>query len=434
MAAAAAFAALYYAVAGLVALGSWLWGLAFGGPAADTKARQTEAEATDPRLLRQTEAMACRVDSLMHLPQRLDTAQIAVSIYDLTTGRSVYSHHDNQLLPPASCMKIATAVAAMRTLGMGHQYSTSLLIRGTMRGDTLVGNLLLQADDDPLLEDFSPLAAALRRTGVRHVRGNVYYDLAREDTLRPHPSAKIWDIPYNRTPLLLKGRRVVERQWKWTLASQGVAVKTDPDVRPQGRYRYVSTIRHRLADVVAPMLIHSSNIKADALLYHLDRHCGLIAGRRQDWAVSHAHDRYWRRVFADDSTHRMRGCVINDGSGLSPDNRLTAALLADMLRHAWADEPLRRFLIDTALATPGDPNRRGSLLTRLSRPEYRGRLYCKTGTLTTIGGSSLAGYLRGLDGHWYVFAIINADSPVAESRIFQDRLCSLMMTGRGKGR
>ena len=59
----------------------------------------------------------------------------------------------------------------------------------------------------------------------------------------------------------------------------------------------------------------------------------------------------------------------------------------------------------------------------MNTPQYRERIYVKTGTLTTRALSSLAGYVQTTKGRWLVFAIINEDTPVAESRIFQDRLC-----------
>jgi D-alanyl-D-alanine carboxypeptidase len=108
---------------------------------------------------------------------------------------------------------------------------------------------------------------------------------------------------------------------------------------------------------------------------------------------------------------------------LSPDNRLTVHFLVGLLRYAYNDESMRQVLIDEALATPGHPIRHGSLLGRMTASEYRDRIFVKTGTLTTIGLSSLAGYAQTTDGRWLVFAIINEDSPVAESRMFQDRFC-----------
>ena len=52
-----------------------------------------------------------------------------------------------------------------------------------------------------------------------------------------------------------------------------------------------------------------------------------------------------------------------------------------------------------------------------------GKIFCKTGTLVTIGGSGLAGYAKGSNGHWYAFVILNIDMPVADAREFQDKFC-----------
>ena len=39
----------------------------------------------------------------------------------------------------------------------------------------------------------------------------------------------------------------------------------------------------------------------------------------------------------------------------------------------------------------------------------------------------MAGYVQLTDGRWIGFAVINTDSPVAESRIFQDELCKTFL-------
>lgn len=380
--------------------------------------------------------MAHKLDSLMHVPQRLDTSKIAISVYDVTTRRSIFTFHADERLIPASCMKISTAIAALKSLGMDHQYRTHILAMGEMHRDTLVGNLLLQADDDPLLENFDSLIGIMKRKGVRHVRGNVYINLEREDTLRPHPSAKAWDIPYHKTPLLLRGKRYVERNFHASLRMKGVTVRRDATVKARlsqgslggGRYHYLATVSHPLRDVITPMLIHSSNIKADAVFYHLDRKKGLMPERRMQWDRKHYAESFWQQqsLFPDSV---MSLFAFHDGSGLSPLNRLSANSLVQMLLFAYDDKPLRDFLIDEALASTATPKRRGSLLTRMMHSDYQGRIFCKTGTMTTQGSSSLAGYIVGNDGHWYIFSIINSDSPVAESRIFQDRLCKMMMRG-----
>lgn len=149
-----------------------------------------------------------------------------------------------------------------------------------------------------------------------------------------------------------------------------------------------------------------------------------------EWKTPHAVESFLKKEFRDDSTHVMKGFVINDGSGLSPANRLDARFLVDILKYARDDKQMYEFFRDEAFATPSEGARCGSLQSRFSRPDLRGRIFVKTGTIVTIGASSLAGYLHGVDGHEYIFSIINANSPVAEGRLFQDRLCRLMMTGR----
>lgn len=383
-----------------------------------------------PEMVLADKVMASRIDSFMQQPMRLKQEDIAVSIYDVTTGSYVYGHNERKLLPPASCLKIPTAVAAIKLLGLNHRYYESLLVRGEIRRDTLVGTLLLRADADPVLEDLSGLVRQMRRRGIRHIRGNVMVTLELEDTLKQHPTAKKWDIPYNKTPLLLKGKPYVTRRLIQTLRAEGVTFKRDATVRPKGKYHYAASSSHPMRAALIPMLTNSSNIRAEAIFYHLDYKAGLRPKRMIEWKTPHAVESFLKKEFRDDSTHVMKGFVINDGSGLLPANRLDARFLVDILKYARDDKQMYEFFRDEAFATPSEGARCGSLQSRFSRPDLRGRIFVKTGTIVTIGASSLAGYLHGVDGHEYIFSIINANSPVAEGRLFQDRLCRLMMTGR----
>lgn len=103
--------------------------------------------------------------------------------------------------------------------------------------------------------------------------------------------------------------------------------------------------------------------------------------------------------------------ILRSGSGLTPENRLSArdvvALLARM--HANARE-FPSFL--TALPIPGAE---GTARKRFSAPEERhlqDRLRGKTGTLTEpIDAVGLGGYSRLKDGDWVAFAILVNGSP-----------------------
>lgn len=426
---AAIVVAIYFLILGIISLFTNI----FGGKENVEEEPGINIQLT-PEMLRCDSIMAHRIDSIMQRPQYLDTSKIAISVFDITTQTKVYSRHENDTLVPASCMKIATAVTAIKRLGIDYRYHESLLVRGEMKRDTLVGTLLLLADDDPLFDNFDELITKMKRRGIRHVRGNVIITLAREDTLRAHPTAKTWDIPYHKTPILLRGKKYVERHFLASLRAKGMTIKKDNTVNSKqakgamggGKYHYVASTSHAMRDVITPMLIHSSNIKADALFYHLNYKAGLYPNRRITWDTPNVITEYMKQIPSDDKDIAQK-ISIHDGSGLSPKNRLTARFLVDILRFSYKDDTLREYFIREALASPASGERCGSLITRMCRPEYKDRLFCKTGTMTTIGTSSLAGYLIGNDGHWYIFSIINSDSPVYEARRFQDQVCKAMM-------
>ena len=422
-------------LAAVVSLIWWLGSLLVGWifPNDSHSSPIDSVELVDPALILQDSIRAAEVGTLVKNAYRLDSTLLGLYVYDATTHQTVYEVNADKRFIPASCMKIPTAIAALERLGMDHRYVTTLQVRGDMVGDTLVGELLLQADDDPMILTLDSLVGMMQETGIRAVRGRLAYDLSREDALSSHPSTKTWDIKSSRVPTLLKGRAFVQDAFRAALSRRGVAVIPDSTVAREGAWREVSRQETALTDVLSPMLQFSSNVKAEAVFYHLDRAEGLIRDRQMHWEHPHAVEDFWHRFFLGESQFmglkslKMQGVVINDGSGLSPQNRLSPRLLVEMLQYAWNRDSLRNYLIDEGLATPGEYPRRGSLSGRMSSPIFRNRVFVKTGTLTSEAVSSLAGFIHSSDEHWYIFAIINQRCPVSEGRIFQDDFCRLFV-------
>ncbi len=376
---------------------------------------------------------------------QVDSSKVAIALYDITADEMVYELHADRLMAPASCMKLLTAITALKRLGTDAHYVSRLLCHGTIHRGTLYGSLIFEGDDDPLFESFEPMVNALKQRGIQRIVGDVVLDLARNDTLRPHSTASAWDILYGKLPLLLKGENFVRRQLLYTLSLAGIKMERSGVVRkgdfssPFMRRAWLNAIesgatliaaeRHSLREVIAPMLIHSSNIKAESVLWHTDN-------MFYRWGAAHVSSAqlpasslktFIREEMPEEDT---AGFVINDGSGLSPANRLTARFLAHLMVYAWHDDEIRHVLIDEALATPQGGVRRGSLINRMSAPKFKNRVFCKTGTLTTIGSSSLSGYIHSENGHWYAFSIINEDTPVYDGRQFQDRICRIVIEAR----
>jgi len=184
----------------------------------------------------------------------------------------------------------------------------------------------------------------------------------------------------------------------------------------------IATTANSLLDVINPMLIYSSNMKAESVFYHLDNiYSGMWQHHSQYGKKNHEVEKFLKEKMGIDT--KEEGFVINDGSGLSPMNRLNASTLVKLLLWSYNNQHIRDILIQKALAVPGIQGRKGSLKNRMATGFARGRIFCKTGTLVSTGSSSLAGYAHGRNGHWYAFAIIHKDTPVWNARDFQDRIC-----------
>lgn len=355
----------------------------------------------------------------------IDTTMLAVDVYDLTRGCYVYEYHSHRRLIPASCMKLLTGIRALKQLGIDHQYSSQEYLLGTVKRDTLYGDLLLQMDDDPLLLSFDEFAQAVKNRGISHVKGKVVFDLLRTDTLRPHRTAQPYDITYKQVPLLMKGAPRVRSEFLTSLRAAGVTCDADTllfnvplTTNAELIYQYQTPLR----EVLKPMLINSSNVKAECVLYH-----NIHAQDRQVEPDTSLQMSAFDFIQSESIYDRMVNFVVNDGSGLSPENRLTADFLVQLMVYAYKQPEIRGVLIDEALATPAHPVRHGSLLGRMSTPCFRDRIFCKTGTLVSYASSSLTGYAHHINGRWFAFSIINNNSPVYDAREFQDALCRILV-------
>ncbi|MBO5675350.1 MAG: D-alanyl-D-alanine carboxypeptidase [Bacteroidaceae bacterium] len=369
-------------------------------------------------------AMAKKVLRFIESPTRLDTANIAVSVWDLSSNSPVVQWHDQELMVPASSLKLLTAISALKRLGHDHKYTEKVLMTGTLKNGILHGDIIFQADDNPMVETLNEYTNAISRAGIRKIDGRLILNLMRTDTLKAHHTASLWDIPYNRTPILLKGAPRVAQEIRLLLKQAGVDAPRpiiEKGIKIYPTARVLKSKTTDMTDVIAPMLIFSSNIKADALYYHVDHYKDRYTtgiGKREPVL-----DAFLRENLRYDTT----GFILNDGSGLSPENMVSADFLLSLLRYAWTEPVIKDILINEALATPGHPTRRGSLIYRMNDPIFVNRIFCKTGTLTSIGASSLCGYAHGRNGRWYAFAIVNRNSPVEESRLYQDMLCKVLV-------
>ena len=113
---------------------------------------------------------------------------------------------------------------------------------------------------------------------------------------------------------------------------------------------------------------------------------------------------------------------VQDGSGLSRKNRVSAQVLVRLLRH-MAVGPHGEFYLST-LAASGDPS--GTLKKRLRSEKTKGNVRAKTGSLR--GVSALSGFVFTPEKEIVAFSILmNGTSSLGAARQAQDRFCTVLL-------
>ncbi len=161
-----------------------------------------------------------------------------------------------------------------------------------------------------------------------------------------------------------------------------------------------------LAEVIRDINKNSNNVMARQLYLSLGAAApaGAPAAVAASEPASTARSAHVMREWLEHAGIAMPELVLQNGSGLSRQERISAASLARLLVHAWHSNEMPNFLASLPLA--------GVDGTMKDRPGAAGAAYVKTGTLAEV--RALAGYVFAASGHRYVVvALIN--DPHAEA-------------------
>ena len=146
-----------------------------------------------------------------------------------------------------------------------------------------------------------------------------------------------------------------------------------------------------LSEVIRDINKYSNNVMAQQLFLTLSlqaRGVGTLAGSRelvQGW---------WRERFGADDLP-----VLDNGSGLSRQERISAQALGRLLQYAWASPMMPEWVASLPLAGVDGTLRR-------LRNQAQGSAHLKTGSLRDVAG--VAGYVHGRNGRRLVLvALIN---------------------------
>jgi D-alanyl-D-alanine carboxypeptidase/D-alanyl-D-alanine-endopeptidase (penicillin-binding protein 4) len=112
------------------------------------------------------------------------------------------------------------------------------------------------------------------------------------------------------------------------------------------------------------------------------------------------------------------GLVLDNGSGLSREERITARGLAQVLHAGWHSQYMPEFVASLPLAGTD-----GTLRNRFRSHAMQGRIRMKTGHMDDV--SSLAGYVNAVSGNTYIATII-VNAPGAHFGVGDDIQAELL--------
>jgi D-alanyl-D-alanine carboxypeptidase/D-alanyl-D-alanine-endopeptidase (penicillin-binding protein 4) len=340
-------------------------------------------------------------------------------------GRVVSSQAENDQFNPASTMKLATALVALKTLGPDHRFATAVWTDGQFDKATgvLNGNLYISGRDPSFHYEHAILIAReLNTLGIKQVTGDLF--VAPGFTMNFSSSAKgSGDQFYDTLDSTL--RRVAATQaWNYerTLLNDRASLETVPTVAVMGGVGVAPVApaakllltqkSSKLVDILKVLLCYSNNFMAARIGETLG---GPESVRQQ--LITELH------LGPDD-------LKISTLSGLGV-NRVSPRVMMKIYRALLSELQKHQLTPSAIMPVAGiDP---GTLEDRFTGLPWRGSVIAKTGTLlrTDGGASSLVGQMRTASGETLLFVIMNQRGSVSRFRENQDYLVMLVQNTRG---
>jgi len=382
------------------------------------------------------------VDSLAQtLPAQIDTilARAAVApnswtiLIENVDGSVIhYQRNPTTGLAPASNTKMFTTAAAFGLLGTNYAFQTRVYRDGTLSAGVLTGNLNLVSEHDPTWntsvfsgnarKPLDTIAAALKSLGLTSVTGNVQcYGLC------AYGFGSTDDLSDTTTQFK---NATAATNFVAALQAQGITVSGVPvgqtGFTPSGTLlhtHYSTNLTYggkplRLDVACIPLLKVSHNVMADVLL----RHLGWKLAGTDSYTAGRNQVLPWLRNVAGLSTN---GIVMNDGSGLSWNNRFSARQTVSLTRYMLAafpswDDGLPIGCVD------------GTLGSRFCSTDGANQVHAKTGSLSI--SIALSGYIDNpYDGQRYLFSFIGSNSGGIDQTATRDAIddCVVLLGARG---
>ncbi len=355
---------------------------------------------------------------------------VGIYIEDLRTGDVILDVNGEKLFTPASVTKLVTTSTALNTSSPAARFTTDIVAQGEISGGTLDGNLVIKACGDPTIESkhfpknkgfADAIAAAVKKAGIEKITGTVVARYRQEyeqptpagwmdeDLIHPYGTefhaANYADnlvsvsMPSGRTspetPGLVvnrtgrnrrqRGSKAVELTSSMQIANPlpeatmcqavsnaleraGVTVGKNP-VADNGPSKTVYSHKSpTMIEIITSLMYRSDNLMAEGILR------STAPGKTRQQAVGRELDMW------DSKGIDVTGIVIEDGSGLSRNNKMSPYFLAEVLD--WMrihKNPNNQYVNIFPVA-----GRSGTMRGFLKGTALEGKIVAKTGSMRNV--------------------------------------------------
>ncbi|MBX5469966.1 MAG: D-alanyl-D-alanine carboxypeptidase/D-alanyl-D-alanine-endopeptidase [Thermoleophilaceae bacterium] len=389
------------------------------------------------------QAQEAKLRAALASAMRIAGSRSGAYVLDATTGEVLFSRRAGTPRILASNTKLFTTSATLAAYGEDATLATTVVGVGEALPDgTWPGDLYLVGGGDPTFgsESFvrrnygsggtvEDLAAAIEAAGITSVRGRIYGDESRFDSLRGGPASgfrvsidvgPLSALAFNRglapSGFQANPPAFAADQLRRALERRGI------DVRGSSRAGVAPAEAHPIATEESPPMARlvrltnkpSDNFFAETLLKDLASR----KGARGTTAAGARAARSFARTLG-------LSARLVDGSGLSRADRASPRAVVGLL-----DRMRSRPEFDALYDSLPIAGRDGTLRDRMRRGAARGRCRAKTGTLHDV--SALSGFCSARGGDLVVFSFLMNRTRVYAARAAQDRMANALAAYRGR--
>jgi len=177
------------------------------------------------------------------------------------------------------------------------------------------------------------------------------------------------------------------RQWGGTLEGGVERARVPP-----GKPPLLTWHSRHLGEILPPLNKWSNNLMTRMLLY-------AIGESRYPPPVTRLQGRDALREHLAARGLDTSALVVDNGSGLSRDSRVTARFMLSLLRLAWSEPTMPEFIASLSIV-----GRDGTTRRRFRKGEESGRMHLKTGSLEKV--SAVSGYVHTPGGRTFMVSMM----------------------------